>query len=274
MSAPDELAQKPAPKFTSPQSCPVRPQKLSSAGLAEVKRIINDLEMGNSINSHEITQCVNDMMKKWKYSKNDIDSEIVFALSFEDLRDEPLSMLRTKLYQLLDKVFNMRIRKDAKLDFSAIETALMNAHDLGVFNKSQNEKLKNSYIKFCRKMKVAENDLLIAQLESASGATGRKMGKFHLNSPDVKPQSLDDTNKLSKLSRLSDDEDSDERPLEEVDAFSQNEKELCVICMDRIREVVYLPCAHFLTCPLCSPCLKDCPICAKKVEKYLRIYWC
>mmetsp|Transcript_68739 Transcript_68739/g.80119 ORF Transcript_68739/g.80119 Transcript_68739/m.80119 type:complete len:401 (+) Transcript_68739:72-1274(+) len=270
----EDASQKLLPKITSPQSCPIRPQKLSTAALAEIKKIIGDLEIGNSINSHEITKCVNDLFKKWKYSKSDVDAEIMFGLSFEDLKDETLLGLRSKLYQLVDKVFNMRIRKDAILDFSSIETMLMNSHDLGCFNKSQTEKIKVSYIKFCRKMKVAENDMLIAQLESASGGTGRKaLNKFNLNSPENKPESLGDLPKASKL-RLSDDEDSDEKTPEDGDQLSLSEKELCVICMDRIREVVYMPCAHFLTCPLCSPCLKDCPICTKKVEKYLKIYWC
>jgi len=52
------------------------------------------------------------------------------------------------------------------------------------------------------------------------------------------------------------------------------DKENCLICMERTREIVFLPCSHFLTCPLCAPKLTTCPICNKKLEKHLKIYWC
>jgi len=52
------------------------------------------------------------------------------------------------------------------------------------------------------------------------------------------------------------------------------DKENCLICMERTREIVFLPCCHFLTCPLCAPKLTICPICNKKLEKHLKIYWC
>jgi len=53
-----------------------------------------------------------------------------------------------------------------------------------------------------------------------------------------------------------------------------SDKESCLICMERMREVVFMPCCHFLTCPLCTPKLTNCPICNKKIEKHLKIYWC
>jgi len=53
-----------------------------------------------------------------------------------------------------------------------------------------------------------------------------------------------------------------------------HDKENCLICMERTREIVFLPCSHFLTCPLCAPKLSSCPICNKKLEKHLKIYWC
>jgi hypothetical protein len=53
-----------------------------------------------------------------------------------------------------------------------------------------------------------------------------------------------------------------------------HDKENCLICMERTREIVFLPCSHFLTCPLCAPKLSTCPICNKKLEKHLKIYWC
>eukprot|EP00330_Aristerostoma_sp_ATCC50986_P012055 CAMPEP_0114584600 /NCGR_PEP_ID=MMETSP0125-20121206/8269_1 /TAXON_ID=485358 ORGANISM="Aristerostoma sp., Strain ATCC 50986" /NCGR_SAMPLE_ID=MMETSP0125 /ASSEMBLY_ACC=CAM_ASM_000245 /LENGTH=138 /DNA_ID=CAMNT_0001779091 /DNA_START=835 /DNA_END=1248 /DNA_ORIENTATION=+ len=59
------------------------------------------------------------------------------------------------------------------------------------------------------------------------------------------------------------------RPLSNPDDSKQD----CIICMEKIREIVFLPCCHFLTCPLCAPKVPKCPMCKKKIEKNLKIYW-
>ena len=55
---------------------------------------------------------------------------------------------------------------------------------------------------------------------------------------------------------------------------SSCDKESCLICMERMREIVFIPCSHFLTCPLCAPKLINCPMCNKRILKHLKIYWC
>jgi len=47
----------------------------------------------------------------------------------------------------------------------------------------------------------------------------------------------------------------------------------CVICMEKTREIVFLPCSHFLTCPLCAPRVIKCPMCNQRIEKHLKISW-
>lgn len=263
-------------KTISPQIVPVRPERLSSSAISEVKKIISSIEDANTNLPGDIIKCVNDILKKWKYTKSDVEAEILFALSYDELRDDLLVSLRNRLYQLIDKLFSMKIRKEAVIDIPAIETVLMNSHDLGIFSKYQVEKLKVSYIKFCRKMRTSENEALITQLESKSKSIGlRGMAKLKLNSPEVSAESGDlaAVEKFSKLPKLSDEESPDDKQAV-MEGEAEEEKELCVICMDRIREIVYLPCAHFITCPLCGPCLKECPLCAKKIDKQLKIYWC
>lgn len=262
----------------SPNLCPTKAEKLSHSALSEVKKILNDCDLSSKSNPNEIITFLNDLLNRWKYSKSDTDAEIIFALSFDELREDPLITLRSKLYQHIDKIFIMKIRKEVKLDIPALETALMNLHELGVFNKMQLDKIKVSYLRFCKKMKVLENETLITQMETPSVRKG-SMNKFRLNSPENGPEIADANmiRSLSKLSKLSDDDsDGKTQRLDDAstDRGTRDEKELCIICMDRIREIVYLPCAHFLTCPLCGPCLKECPICTHKVEKNLKIYWC
>jgi hypothetical protein len=54
---------------------------------------------------------------------------------------------------------------------------------------------------------------------------------------------------------------------------SKYDKEFCVICMAKAREIVFLPCRHFLTCNSCGPKFKSCPICEKKCESQMKIFW-
>lgn len=49
--------------------------------------------------------------------------------------------------------------------------------------------------------------------------------------------------------------------------------EECLICMENIREIVFLPCCHFLTCSDCSSKVNKCPVCSQAIEKYQKIYW-
>jgi len=56
-------------------------------------------------------------------------------------------------------------------------------------------------------------------------------------------------------------------------ASEVGDKEFCIICMEKVREVVFMPCCHFLTCPLCSPRITKCPVCNKTVQKHLKLFW-
>ena len=52
-----------------------------------------------------------------------------------------------------------------------------------------------------------------------------------------------------------------------------SEKDLCIVCMDKMREIVNLPCAHFVFCVSCGPLFEHCPMCTKPIIEHLRIYW-
>ena len=43
-------------------------------------------------------------------------------------------------------------------------------------------------------------------------------------------------------------------------------KKVCVVCLDREREVVLDPCRHFCLCKQCSESLGKCPICRQHIE--------
>lgn len=53
---------------------------------------------------------------------------------------------------------------------------------------------------------------------------------------------------------------------------SSNEQRICKICMDNEICMVFLPCGHLVSCPLCAPALRNCPICRTEVRGTVRSY--
>ena len=50
------------------------------------------------------------------------------------------------------------------------------------------------------------------------------------------------------------------------------EERICRICMDDTACVVFLPCAHLLSCAKCAPCLQDCPTCRIPIKGTVRTF--
>jgi hypothetical protein len=62
----------------------------------------------------------------------------------------------------------------------------------------------------------------------------------------------------------------DENLVEEVDRLKK--ERACVICLERQKVIMFLPCAHLASCVECSVAMQTCPICRKKVEATIRTY--
>ena len=96
---------------------------------------------------------------------------------------------------------------------------------------------------------------------------------------ELSQSSLDSSGKdaLSHLDTLGTETKEDKKEINKANissTLSSCDKESCLICMERMREIVLIPCSHFLTCPLCTPKLSNCPVCNRKIEKFLKIFWC
>ncbi|XP_013394174.1 baculoviral IAP repeat-containing protein 7-A-like [Lingula anatina] len=52
------------------------------------------------------------------------------------------------------------------------------------------------------------------------------------------------------------------------------EQRICKICKVRDAEVVFLPCAHLVSCNPCSPSLRKCPVCGSKIRDTVKTYLC
>ncbi len=62
----------------------------------------------------------------------------------------------------------------------------------------------------------------------------------------------------------------------DVAAKTKNEeynRHLCVVCMAGARNVVFMPCSHFVTCKLCSGTLDECPMCRNPIMGKLEVFF-
>ena len=58
-------------------------------------------------------------------------------------------------------------------------------------------------------------------------------------------------------------------------SVSTSDKEVsqeCVVCLDKKKTVLILPCKHLCVCSLCVKRLKKCPVCRKGIQKALDVY--
>lgn len=46
----------------------------------------------------------------------------------------------------------------------------------------------------------------------------------------------------------------------------------CIICCENEFDTLLMPCKHNIACMKCTKNLKECPICRKKIEDFIRIY--
>ena len=51
------------------------------------------------------------------------------------------------------------------------------------------------------------------------------------------------------------------------------DREACVICMQKMRVYLYMPCKHFLTCQDCTNFCNECPVCLLPICERLPLYW-
>lgn len=64
--------------------------------------------------------------------------------------------------------------------------------------------------------------------------------------------------------------------LEEQELFEENarlkEARICKVCMDKEVNTVFLPCGHLICCDLCSPQVKNCPLCRTFIRGTVKTY--
>lgn len=46
----------------------------------------------------------------------------------------------------------------------------------------------------------------------------------------------------------------------------------CVVCMETVSQVIFLPCGHVCCCQVCSEALQNCPLCRSNISQRIRLY--
>ncbi len=57
-----------------------------------------------------------------------------------------------------------------------------------------------------------------------------------------------------------------------VNLSTEKEKYMCNICFDNLKNVVIVPCYHFVSCKRCASKLPNCPICRSEIESMLYLF--
>jgi len=288
--------------------------ELSEEVHSRIKNIINEIHECISKDPNEIILFLTNVLKKLKFSGQSHNRDVLCLCDNDrNFTQHPLLMkMRSSFYQILERAFNKKAKKSALIEINSFEYAMLMMAEMKLLSEQQLNSAKGTYIKFCKKLSLGENELLLKQLESGfqnSNVTNmntpyKKSEDFKIfkdkddkrktsnyssdsssqaskdskdskeNSPKIEPQNDPSKFKVADLGSPIKEEKKEGASNNQTVTPSNFDKENCLICMERTREIVFLPCSHFLTCPLCAPKLTSCPICNKKLEKHLKIFWC
>lgn len=114
--------------------------------------------------------------------------------------------------------------------------------------------------------------------ESSSSLHSQSEGAT-VNSPDDEGKSNHSLEKLANVSlRHSSNEAIDlirgeplHMTLEEENRRLKDAR-LCKICMDEEVGVLYVPCAHLVTCLQCAQSITSCPLCRKEINGFIKTF--
>jgi len=191
--------------------------------------------------------------------------------------------LRKKIHEVITKVMTMK--RQGEVSIQEFEYVLLMSFEHRLLNVKQMDQVLSTYSKFCNKAGYNQDDILVSSLERyyseakkaqslPNGPTVQDYDNYLMN--DIAVMKCPNVTIVKQAefeeAKISDGEILKKQPLAPR-VNGRKEKEFCVICMDKTREIVFLPCCHFLTCSKCSPEVTKCPLCSKRVEKNLKIFW-
>ncbi|GAM23841.1 hypothetical protein SAMD00019534_070160 [Acytostelium subglobosum LB1] len=96
------------------------------------------------------------------------------------------------------------------------------------------------------------------------------LNEVFLSRSPVRPQ--DATNTASTTGGTTEKKKKNRRRSKDVVENNLTDKDLCVVCMDKHINTVFLECGHLSCCSRCSEKLKNCPLCRKSITRVVTIF--
>jgi len=248
--------------------------------LNNVRRSLNHID---SKDPNDYVTILSEHLKNIKFNTSDVGKSVHKCLSSGAYYSQVVDV-RKKVYEVIMKIMTMKRQADANLQ--EFEYVLLMSFETRLLNHKQMDLILNSYNKFCNKRGHSQDDALVSSLERHL----EDAKKAHLFPNGVSTQDVDNNilhdyailkcpnvtsvkSRVMEESKISDANVDESKKTVKKRPGGHSEKEFCIVCMEKTREIVFLPCCHFLTCPHCSPKVSKCPICEKRIEKNLKIFW-
>jgi len=197
-----------------------------------------------------------------------------------------ISDLRHKVFEVLQKLMNMKVKSKFVIDIKELEYVILMSFELKLLKVNHMENIMNLYARFCNKLGFKQDEILMNSLDKIflDASTGSNTNSAYSTSIAEDMKLLEDPVLNScphvtvvKQNNVEENKDPEKNNSETGLGIKLRhgpvDKEYCIVCMEKIRDTVFLPCCHFLTCPICSVKIGKCPLCNKKIEKTLKIFW-
>jgi len=262
---------------------PVLPKTMDNESALYMNTIRKSLNVIDSKDPNEYVMTLSDHLKALKFNTSEL-GQAVHKYLFSGIQFGQIIDLRKKIYEVIMKIMTMK--RQGEVNIQEFEYVLLMSFETRVLNPKQMDHILNAYYKFCTKAGYSQDDVLVSSLERYYTETKKAQA---LPNGAALVQDMDNylmtDISLMKCPNITTvkHEQFEESKLSDIEVIKpkviikqpegKSEKELCIVCTGRTREIVFLPCCHFLTCPKCSPQITKCPICNKKVEKNLKIFW-
>jgi baculoviral IAP repeat-containing protein 7/8 len=79
---------------------------------------------------------------------------------------------------------------------------------------------------------------------------------------------------LDYIKRVNQKKENDLNVKLECATPTANPNTSCKVCMDKVAEILFLPCRHLATCRECKLQLLICPMCRKRCDSFIHVFHC
>ena len=141
------------------------------------------------------------------------------------------------------------------------------------YHIQENEKFGTLFVRLiskdesrCDEIVNELNDQVIPEMEKNNKLIVKKIFKRKLNQ-----ENNDESKKENiRIKEFKKKIKEDKSLQNEVDLLKEERR--CVICLEKDKIIIFLPCSHLASCLDCSVSLKNCPMCRKSIEASIRTF--